>query len=90
MTKDVLLESPFNNVTYIHLEAQQGPANGEVKDEVDDQGQQGGEYHEGPERGKRQIQVRIDPTRFDLGSAVVLKYEIQVCRFFFLKYFVSV
>ncbi len=37
---------------FIHLETQQRPANGEVKDEVDDQGQQGGEYHEGPEREK--------------------------------------
>jgi hypothetical protein len=52
MTKNVPLGSPFNNVTFIHLEAQQGPANGEVKYEVDDQWQQGGEYHEGPERKK--------------------------------------
>jgi hypothetical protein len=53
MTKDVLLKSPFNNVTFVHLETQQRPANGEVKDEVDDQGQQGREYHEGPEREKK-------------------------------------
>ncbi len=52
MTKDVLLKGPFNNVTFIYLETQQRPANGEVKDEVDDQWQQGGEYHEGPERKK--------------------------------------
>ncbi len=53
MTKDVPLMSPFNNWTFSHLETQQRPANGEVEDEVDDQGQQGGEYHEGPETEKK-------------------------------------
>jgi hypothetical protein len=53
MTKDVPLGSLFNNVTFSHLETQQRSANGEVEDEVDDQGQQGGENHEGPEREKK-------------------------------------